>query len=334
MSEFRQDRTTGQWALIAPERGERPKERDAASERPPPKSYDPDCPFCPGNEARLPGVIAEVAADRAPGWRIRVVPNKHPAVSADPPPPLAAGGPVREGRGVHEVVIESPRHDADLARMPENEVAALLTTLRSRYAALLARPGVETVILFRNHGTASGASLRHPHSQLIAFGFAPPSLAARAQLARQHYLEHGSCLLCDEIALEQRQGTRIVSETPHLVAMTPYAATVPFETWIVPKRHHASFAEIADVELADLARLLSLVLQGVNRLGGDPPYNFVVDSAAKSDIGQPFSHWRLRIAPDTTTWGGFELGAGVAINPASPERDAGLLREAVRNPVD
>lgn len=337
MSELRQDRTTGAWAIIAPERGLRPHETSDRDRRPDAlPDFDPACPFCPGNEAQLPGILAETPGKGSFGWQVRVVPNKYPVVQS-PPVPVSTGVADHQtmaAAGHHEVVIESPRHDADPAWMSDDDMAALVLVCRQRFTELIARPGIGTVVLFRNHGAAAGASLRHPHSQLIALAMTPPRLQSIADWMRQCRESAGQCVTCAELAFETADGTRIVEETPSFVVLAPFAACVPFEVWLVPKRHQASFAEIEDTECADLGRLLRNTLQRIKTAHGDPPYNFVVESFDIEGGDAPHAHWRLRIAPDLVRWGGFELGTGVPINPSSPEKDAQVLRAISPAPID
>jgi UDPglucose--hexose-1-phosphate uridylyltransferase len=185
--------------------------------------------------------------------------------------------------------------------------------------------------MFRNYGPTSGASLAHPHTQLVALAMTPPYVRSRDAWARAWQQDHGRCVICDELDLEQKGARRIVAETELFIALVPFAATCPFELWLVPKRHQASFAEIRQRELSDIGPLLRKMLRRLKSLFGDPAYNFVVESAGKSGIGRPDLHWRLRIAPSLTTPGGFELAAGVPINPSNPEDDAKALRSADDN---
>jgi UDPglucose--hexose-1-phosphate uridylyltransferase len=333
MSELRQDRTTGDWVIVAPERGRRPQAGKPNVRRKLRPRFDPDCPFCPGNEARLPGVIAETAADGAPGWRVRIVPNKYPAVRLDAPAP--AGGDrqyVQPGKGTHQVIIESPWHDAELATMSADEATAVVGAYRERSRLLLAQDGVQAVILFCNRGRDAGASLLHPHAQIVALAVVPPKVAAMDDWARRYTQEHGRCALCDALDAEHKDGARIVDENDGFVVLVPFAAQHPCELWIVPKDHQASFAALADGALGDFAALLARALRRLKTALADPPYNLVIDSAPRDQIAAPHWHWRLRLVPDLVTWGGFELGSGLPINPSSPEEDARLLRAADSGP--
>ena len=207
MSELRQDRTTGAWVIIAPKRGQRPHAREANARLPVRPRYDPECPFCPGNEAQLPPIVAEIASPDATGWCVRVVPNKFPAVqlAQAEEEKVGAGQRVRPGRGIHQVIIECPRHDANLDSLSADELIAVVSTYRERSRALLEEDGMQAVMLFRNRGHDAGASLLHPHAQVIALDMVPPKVAAMGAWAARHHKEHGSCALCDELAAEQTE---------------------------------------------------------------------------------------------------------------------------------
>ena len=331
MSELRQDPTTGSFVIIAPERGGRPGgTRSPAPQQRVPR-YDALCPFCPGNEAQLPGIIAETPAKEPPGWLSRVVPNKFPALTAD-----AVAQSDRDathttiaGRGFHEVIIESPQHHADLATMEVSQIAEVVATYHRRFLELSRRPGVEAAVLFHNHGARSGTSLVHPHAQIIALPLVPPRFQAMVSWANRQGAQSGQCPTCAELTRELRTAERIVDESRHFVALVPFAAEVPCEQWLIPRRHHASFAETRADELADLAALLCRALQRLKTAHGDPPYNFAIESTGSPKIAAPSLHWRLRIVPDLVNWGGFERGSGMRINPSAPEADAAVLRASL-----
>jgi len=338
MSEVRQDRTSGRWVIIAPERAHRPhalqlagKSVLARSKRLP---FDPDCPFCPGHEDRLPGIVLETRVDRAPGWSVRVVPNKFPALRVSKKAKGSDRHAVAEGYGFHEVIIENPRHNADLVSMTDLEIEAAVSMYRDRSEQLLKRPGIEAVVLFRNHGRRGGGSQPHPHAQVIALGFVPPGLNSLADWGHRYYVDKGRCATRDEILIECDDKSRVIENGEDFVVLVPFAAEHPCETWIVPKQHQASFFELNESQCREFAFLLRRTLRRLLRAREDPPYNFVIDSAARAQLQSPSLHWRLRIAPDLTTWGGFELGAGMAINPSMPEDDAELLRAAECEALD
>ena len=268
--------------------------------------------------------------DGSPDWIVRVVPNKFPALQPDARAVanLADGRPVIGGYGFHEVIIENPRHDVDFAAMSAAEIDAVVSAYRSRSEHLLRQRNIESVILFRNHGLRSGASLPHPHAQIIALPLVPPVLRALADCGRQYHRDHGRCATCDGIANERAAAVRIVEESSEFLAFVPFAAATPGEIRIVPKRHRASFVEADAAELEDFARVLRRVLSRVRQAYDDPSFNFVIDSADRAHFGSAYVHWRLRITPFLAAPGGFELGSGMAINPSAPEDDAAALRAA------
>lgn len=329
MSEFRQDRTTGLWVIVAPERAARPEpnQRSLDVAAVPSVAFDPSCPFCPGNEAMLPRVIDEVAAEVSPGWLARAVPNKYPAVSSEVPWEASSTGRVLAGFGHHEVIIETPRHNAGLTELSEAEITAVVQMYRNRYRALAACSGIASVLLFRNHGAGGGASLAHPHAQVIATPLVPPRIAAARAWAKAEYERSGHCAACAEIAAELENGRRVVEVTEEFVLAVPFAAGRPFELVIWPRRHRSSFGNISDAETTGFGRMLQRALRRLAAACDDPPYNFAIESGTIQPGDLPYAHWALRIVPDTVRPGGFELAGEMPINPSKPEDDAEILRQ-------
>ncbi len=326
MSEFRQDRTTGRWSIIAPERGARP----GRPELPRPMAqrgmaHDPACPFCPGNEAMLPQIVDAISCDHAAGWIARAVPNKFPVVTPQDPLP---GNLLQTGHGIHEVIIETPRHDADLDELSASEVRAVIEMWHRRYLDAVAQPGIACVCLFRNRGKSAGASQTHAHSQLIAVPFVPPRLAAALDWAEARFADSRICPTCDEVKRETAAGERIVDECEHFAALVPYTATGPLEQWIVPRTHTADFGMASGEALDALAAHLQRGIARLRSVAGDIAYKVTVDPGSRSAGHSPYAHWSLRILPEMITPGGFESLSGLAVNPSSPERDTQRLREA------
>lgn len=329
--ETRVDAETGEWRLIAPSRAARPDDsRDTGAVA--------ACPFCPGNEHMTPPERMRVPAG-VPDWRIRVVPNKFAAVSAieaastslrrlDEPADRKDAGGVFPATGDHEVVIEGPRHDWDLRQARPDEAAAILFAMRERCRALGVRRAA--VVAFRNYGTAAGASLTHPHSQIVALDQAPPALVARWQRARDHHAATGRKLTDDLARSERAAGTRVVADTGDLLTFQPHAAAVPHHTTLLPADDRASLAAASDDALAAVARALPRVLAALACVLDDPAYNLVVHAgpAAEAQAGRWYQ-WYLSVYPRVTTAGGLELGTGLAVNPRPPEETAPILRRAL-----
>ena len=239
MSQWRQDPLTGRWVIVAADRGRRPNEFRLAERR---AAAPDDCPFCPGREDRTTPETA--AAGRpagrpanGPGWRLRAFPNLYPALVPDPAPaPGEPGLVARPGRGAHEVVVYSPDHAAGPATVGAEGLAALLRLLRDRSAALAADPAHRYVLAFVNHGPEAGATLAHPHAQVIATPVVPDTVAAKAARLAAARQEDGACLLCDLAARERDRGARLVAADDHGTLLAPWASRLPYEMLLVPRR--------------------------------------------------------------------------------------------------
>jgi UDPglucose--hexose-1-phosphate uridylyltransferase len=325
--EMRQDKATRQWVIYAPARRKRPRDfADTAEGAHSLPEHDPSCPFCPANEHLLPPVVWELA--EAGAWRTRVVPNKFPA--------LVPGGALeRSSRsfyvsmgafGRHEVVIETPLHNRDMSVMSPDETAAVIESYHRRYTDLMSERANMMAVLFRNHGARAGTSLLHPHSQIIAVGVVPHHVRWREEEAQHYFDEWGRCVFCDMLAEELRTGERVVTENESFVVFVPFAAEVPFETWIMPREHRADFGDITDREKQGLAEALRDVLVRLRGKLGDPDYNYVVNTSARYRAGEPQLHWYIQVRPRLTERAGFEIGSGMSINPSLPEEDAAFLR--------
>jgi UDPglucose--hexose-1-phosphate uridylyltransferase len=325
MNEVRENRVTGKRILYAPSRGRRPHDSRLGKEAPPSPSHRADCPFCPGNEAQLPGILLEIPGRRGAPWGARVAPNKYPALVADDAAARAARIPPL-ARGRHEVIVETPRHDRDLARMSRAEVETVIEVYHRRTGALRAENRFGGIFLFRNHGAAAGTSLIHPHSQIMATVAAPPEARRREARARRYFEREGRSLFADMLAFERAEGRRMVEENEHFAAFVPFAAETPCEIWILPQRQMADFAEIEWEEKRALAAILRNCLRRLHRRLGDPAYRYVLISASRAATSQPWFCWYLRIYPQLSIPAGFELASGLSVNPSLPEKDAATLR--------
>ena len=331
MSDLRRDPTTDGWVIIAPERGRRPREGPRPFKRTAPAlRFNSTCPFCPGNEAKLPAIIDEMPSTQKPGWRTRVAPNKFPAVSQDIA--RCRHGPAfyetAAAQGHHEVVIESPRHDNDLAMMSEQEVRDVLVTYRSRYEALIAERAVHSVIVFRNHGVISGASLRHPHSQVIALNIVPALVRIRQAAMLGYYQKERRCILCDIVVHERGDGSRVVTENDAFLTVVPLARRIrTCEMWLIPKRHQADFGDLQNGRLpefcdrtprrshASSCRVRRSALQLCDRHRCKRRIGSTAPALAPAHHAAVDGSRRLE-----------SLGSGLAINPSLPEEDAIILR--------
>ncbi len=341
MPEVRQDIITGRWVIIATERGKRPESfAQAAGEAPSDAgALEPpaDCPFCPGHEALTPPeVFATGGPDRrpdTPGWKVRVVPNKYPALTATGNLEPREAGIYRQfdGVGFHEVIIHSPDHWKSLGELDRDQIALYLAAARERYLVRGGDERVKYVHLIENHGRSAGASIEHPHSQLFALPLVPPVLLDEVAGMRQYREDKGVCPICAMLNEEDRVGERIVCESDHFMAFTPYASRVPFETWIVPREHVAHFPQLAAEALDDLAGLLRITMGRLHRGLGDPPYNLMLHSApCEAGLYAEF-HWHIEVWPKLSLPAGFEWGTGIMVNTVLPEESAAFLRQVSDN---
>jgi len=288
-----------------------------------------ECVFCPGNEDKTP---PEILASRGPGrsgWSLRVVPNKFPALRIEGELEQAGEGIFdwMSGVGAHEVVIETPEHDATLATLPADAVTDVLMAYRERVVDLKKDPRFEYILVFKNHGAAAGASLEHPHSQLIATPIIPIGVVEELTGSAEHYARKERCVWCDILRQERRSGTRMIVESHEFVALAPFAPRFPFETWILPARHRSAFEESSVEELRGLAHVLQTVLRALDATLDHPPFNYMLHTAPLREGPLDHFHWHLEIIPKLTLVAGFEWGSGFFINPVPPEDAAAALRE-------
>lgn len=327
MSELRENFISREWVIIAPERARRPDQYVNHTDRPQPPERRADCPFCPGNEGMTPGETLRFGADR--DWQVRSVPNKYPALKADEEKRRSATGLFRAmtGFGVHEVIVEHPRHNAQLALMTEAEVGMVIRAYIERYRAIRRDPRIETIIIFKNHGERAGTSIEHPHSQMIATPIVPPQVRIRLEQAIRYYDAMGNCVFCDTLKEELAAGQRIICQTEHFAAFIPYAALSPFHTWIFPKRHRSCFSEISGVEAADLAGILRRYLKKLSKGLANPDFNFTIRSNPVKEKGNDYFHWYISLVPRVGHTAGFEIGSGMFVNSTLPEVSAAYLRD-------
>lgn len=323
MSELRKDSVTGRWVIIASEREHRP---GGIPKAPIPEDIpESDCPFCSGKEQETP---REVLAFRdpdtppnTPGWWVRVVPNKYPAMKIEGQTLRVGEGmyDMMSGIGAHEVVIEDPRHEVVMADMPVKQIEEIFWAYRERMLDLHRDLRFRYVMIFKNHGARAGATLSHSHSQIIALPIIPKRVQEELDGAKSYYGYKERCVFCDIIHQEDRDTLRIVEGNDRFVAFHPYASRFPYETWILPRQHESFFSDIQINEVSDLAKLIKNALMRFRDIMGDPAYNFVIHTAPFSDEEIPYYHWHIELIPRLTRIAGFEWGTGFYINPISPE---------------
>ncbi|MGD0114290.1 MAG: galactose-1-phosphate uridylyltransferase [Armatimonadota bacterium] len=338
MSEIRQDQATKRWVIMATERAKRPRDliekKLSGSSQP---EHSPTCPFCPGNEQMTPPELFAIRENggpaNSPGWQVRVLPNRFAALR--PEGEVMITDPLWfttiTGVGAHEVVIESPRHNATPAALSVDEVAKVLLALGEREKALEEDRRLSYIAFFRNQGLAGGSSLAHPHTQIIATPIAPVNIRLEIEEARRHYDDRLSCVYCETVEKEREAGKRVVLETEEFFVFEPFASRWPFETWIISKQHSSivRLAETGPDRFRALARVLQQTLGALYHSLDDPAYNLVVHQAPTRDRCEDYYHWHIEILPRLSTEAGFELGTGIWINSSLPEDSAAYLRDFV-----
>jgi UDPglucose--hexose-1-phosphate uridylyltransferase len=337
LPELRKDPVTGRWVIIATDRSKRPS--DFVRERVAIKGSS-FCPFCYNHEAKTPPEIMAYRPDgsarNSPGWTLRVVPNKFPALGIEGMLGRQGEGlyDKMNGIGAHEVIIETPDHNLTLAGMPVNRIEDVLWAYRDRIVDLTRDRRFKYILIFKNHGDAAGASLEHTHSQLIALPVVPKRVLEEVEGAKAYYGYKERCVFCDMIQQEVESKTRVVAENASFLALAPFAPRFPFELWILPKRHQSAFEDSRKHEFEQLASILKDMLMRLDRVLDLPAYNFIIHTSPIPDGTNDYYHWHFEIMPKLTKVAGFEWGTGFYINPTPPEEAAKFMREAaVPSPV-
>lgn len=328
MPEFRQNIATKEWVIIASERAKRPNfyaiDSDSVGTASQP-GFSPRCPFCAGNEE----MDLELLRDPREGpWHVRAINNKFPALSLEEDYERTFDGVRRHvsGMGYHELIVDHPQHNTTFALMEPAEIARVIEMFYARGWAIRADPRIEQIIYFKNHGARAGASLPHPHCQIVAMPLVPHNIRQRTEEARRYFDDTGYCVFCVMLEDELKRQERLILETEHFVAFVLYAATCPFHIWIMPRRHSVSFLYTDDAERADLGLILHQVLRRLYVGLHDPPFNMIIRSAPAKELSSQFLHWYVTIVPRLSRQAGFELGSGMSINGSLPEECAEFLR--------
>ncbi len=338
-NELRKDYLLNRWVVIATERSRRPI--DFAKPKPE-AAKTATCPMCVGNENMTPpalmlylkenGTVKKsqdpLIGERPKNWIVRVIPNLYPAFSPPKQPEdekqITKNDYLWNAIGHHEVIVESPNHDEDLANAELPQLELVINAYVERLKELSAKPYVKYVSIFRNHGLEAGASLSHAHSQIIASPIVPPIIQEEQKASKEFYDDFGKCVFCDIIEGESK-GPRMVSEEGDFVVLAPYASINPMEFWIFPKKHSPNILNLTTSEISAFAKTLKDSLKALKDLVNDPPYNYGIHLSL-SPQNQDSYHWHLEVYPKLATWAGFEKSTGCYINTVTPETAANSLR--------
>jgi UDPglucose--hexose-1-phosphate uridylyltransferase len=330
-SEIRYDPLTGEATIVAPGRRFRPNAhapRSASSLGHPGGAS----PFVPGSEEEtMPETFAirdAGSAPNGPGWQLRVIANKYPVLApmggyAAPDDGFHRRSP---GAGIHEVLVESTDPELDLADMDSEQFRQVFRALRARHRALIATDGIEAVLIFRNYGVGAGASLAHPHTQLLAMPIVPTDLQRELDAAAAWQRTRGVNYFDELIQRELADGARVIRESARFVAIVPWAARAPYEMQIVAREPVSSLDQLDDASLEGFADILRDMLGRLKRTLDAPPYNLIFQSAPRGD--HPTYRFSVRVLPRLGFLGGFEWASGMNIISVPPEEAAEKLHAA------
>jgi UDPglucose--hexose-1-phosphate uridylyltransferase len=336
MSELRQNLASRNWVIIA---AERLKGKTFESPRNPEldtwNNYEKNCPFCPANKERFPSI----ELDRVPAfdsdfdWKAICIENKYKIMGDVPGCPVTPREFEKEGIynkfigcGNHELVIESPIHNKTFAVMDHSEVVPVIELYVRRYIELGNNPNNLITIIFKNHGQASGASQQHPHSQIIASRVVPNYVRNIVEEARRYFDNEGVCVHCKIINHELKEKKRIVYENEHFVTISPYAAPMPFQLDIYPKKHESDFRNLDNKLIEALSDCIRVTMRKLYIKLGNPDFNIIFRNPPYQDTNVPYCHWFVQIAPHCIIPGGFELGSRMNVNIIPPEQAAEELK--------
>ena len=338
MSQLRLNPLTGRWVTIAAERATRPA--DFAPRRLPVETGpDRPCPFCPGHEEATPPALETYGHDGS--WLVRVVPNLYPAFSGSGPLEVSRVGPIFEqapANGIHEVLVLAPRHDIGWADLGDKEAGLVMAAIRDRLEEHGRQSPVRYTQTIVNHGREAGASLEHPHGQLLGIPFVPGELLDELDGFTRFAADHaergdpdepgdgdatGDCLLCRLVDIERGAGHRLVLDHDRVIVVCPFWSGSPYEMLVVPVGHERHLAHAAPADLVATGRAIRDALARLQDLVGDVAYNLVFHTAPHHDDAR--FHWHVHLIPRLTSFAGFEQGTGVRINIVAPESAAAEL---------
>jgi len=330
MSELRRDPIGGRWVIIETDRPHKPEDYEYEKQI----FQGETCPFCYGNESMTP---PEIEAIRDPhthantsGWQVRVVPNKFPALQIEGDIDRHGLGmyDMSNGIGAHEVLIETPYHQKDICDLLNHEVENFLNMYCSRANDLAKDKRFKYIMIFKNYGAAAGASLEHPHTQIIALPMIPKSAAEEIRGAQNFYEYRERCIFCDIIRQEKQDGERLVLENKQFMVFCPFVSRFPFEIWILPKKHNAYFCHAQAEEIPALAQTLREVVTKLKKLFPGISYNYILhESPINGESVFDGYHWHIELMPKLTRVAGFEWGSGFYLVSTPPELAAQYLRE-------
>lgn len=339
MNELRRDPVSGRWTIVL--MGKKFRLEDLRNLfQPITKQAVESCPFCENNEARTPSEIYALrppgSRPNSPNWEIRVIPDYYPILQTHGDIDNRAAGiyDVLNGIGAHEILIEHPSHNVNLPEFSAAHTVDVLKTMQMRIIALKKDPRFRYVLIHKNYGEATGNTLRHAYSQILATPITPRRIRDELLNAKEYFSYKERCVFCDIVDEETLRQKRIVLEDQNFIAFEPFASGRSFETWIMPRRHETFFE--TNENLQSLAEMLIATMKKIKTLLDDPSYIITLHNGPNISVSvkrrywktiRKDYHWHFEIVPRLHSRSSFELGSGIPINPVAPEKAAQILRE-------
>lgn len=336
MSELRQNLATKEWVVISEERGKKPNAvlNKVIGTQVSNKEHDPECPFCPGNESKLPVKERHRIEDETGKWLVRVIDNKFKILDRFHSCPLVPDAFEKEGIyqklegcGSHEIVIDTNKHNKTITDLSRDEIKNVISVYIDRYNTFKKNPNNLIVIIFKNYGVLAGQTQPHSHTQVVGSRVVPLYTRSLLHEAEKHFDTYGSCVFCDILRYEVEEKTRLVYQNDDYVAFVPYAAGAEHEIWIMPKQHRAGLHDLEGKRVDNLADSLNIILNKYRLSINNPDFNFVIRTTPYPLSEVPYYHWHIQIIPRTKILGGFERGTRIQVNTVLPEVSAKMLRE-------
>ncbi len=330
MSDLRRDPIVGRWIIVDTDHPKAPTDYKAVETHSPLGGH---CPFCYGNEMDTPFEIDSIrdpqTQSNTPGWQVRVVSNKYPALRIEGNLDRKGIGiyDMSNGIGAHEVLVETPYHHKDITELLDEEAEKIIQMYLNRSQDLVRDKRFKYVMIFKNYGPAAGASVEHPHTQIIALPMVPKNVLDEIHGAERYFEFHERCIFCDIIRQEKEEKERIVLENDDFLAFCPFISRFPFEIWIAPKEHHSHFSHLPKQAIGSLAMILKQTISATKKLFGNISYNYIIHTSPEnSETGNAGYHWHIEFIPKLMRVAGFEWGSGFYLVPTPPELAAKYLK--------
>jgi UDPglucose--hexose-1-phosphate uridylyltransferase len=299
MAEIRFDPIYRHTVVLAPERSKRPKDDFNTS-----IEKSSKCPFCPGNEDQTPPQNYS-NGDNVKNWTIRSFPNKYPAFKHSDKNNIF---------GIQDVIVESDKHDVNMGDYSLKHFKELLKVYLWYYQVLKKNDKIKYILVFKNHGQMAGATLEHPHSQVVGLSFVPRNIKEAVRRLEKYYNKHNKCYYCSII-----DGAKTLFENNSFISISPKDARFSYESWILPKNHQSHFEHITDDQLIDLAEIFSIQIKKMNSILDKPAFNIVLNNGLYDETNSNCFHWNIQLFPRISLPAGFEFATGMFINQAPPE---------------